>query len=449
LIHQPNRITYTRRTFDRALKALPVTQHQKIWQLYLKFANHAGGETCIRVWRRYLKVQPSHAEQYVTVLLNQKPPRTAEAARVLATIIEDQKFAATGKTLFQYWCQLCELICLHPDGISLPAEDHLVPNSELNAIASRPDCLNVESIMRAGISRWADQVGTLWHSLARWWVLRGELDRARDVYEESLTSVKTVKDFTTLFDAYAKMEEDILSHTMDRSSEAPDVNVLLDDIDIDLRLARFESLMDRRPFLLNDVLIRQNKHNVNHWMERTKLFQENDKIDNLVRCYATAVVAISPHKCDGKFQQLWVDYARVYEDSNDVGGANKIFEEAVKVSFRRVDDLAYVWCQWAEMELRAKRYKNALDILGRATSPRSGGMSIRYNDENISPQKRLFKCVKLWSFYVDLEESVGSYEGTKIAYDRILELKIATPQIIINYASFLEEQNYHEEVLFF
>lgn len=179
LMHQPNRITYTRRTFDRALKALPPTQHSNLWSLYLKFANLAGGETCIRVWRRYLKVQPSHAEQYVDKLLGQNPPRTAEAARVLATIIEDPKFASTGKTLFQYWVQLCDLICQHPDGISLPAEDHLVPNSEHNSAVSRPDCLNVESIMRAGISRWSDQVGTLWHSLAKWWVLRGELERAR------------------------------------------------------------------------------------------------------------------------------------------------------------------------------------------------------------------------------------------------------------------------------
>lgn len=30
-------------------------------------------------------------------------------------------------------------------------------------------------------------------------------------------------------------------------------------------------------------------------------------------------------------------------------------------------------------------------------------------------------------------------------YDRIIDLKIATPQIIINYGLFLEEQNYFEE----
>lgn len=49
-------ITKTRRAFDSALRALPVTQHGRIWDLYLQFAKAAGGETAIRIYRRYLKV---------------------------------------------------------------------------------------------------------------------------------------------------------------------------------------------------------------------------------------------------------------------------------------------------------------------------------------------------------------------------------------------------------
>ena len=43
------------------------------------------------------------------------------------------------------------------------------------------------------------------------------------------------------------------------------------------------------------------------------------------------------------------------------------------------------------------------------------------------------------------EESFGTFKTTKSVYDRILELKIATPQIIINYGLFLKENNYFEE----
>jgi pre-mRNA-splicing factor SYF1 len=44
-------------------------------------------------------------------------------------------------------------------------------------------------------------------------------------------------------------------------------------------------------------------------------------------------------------------------------------------------------------------------------------------------QARLFKSLKLWSFYVDLEESIGTVETTKKVYDKILELKIANAQV--------------------
>lgn len=53
-------------------------------------------------------------------------------------------------------------------------------------------------------------------------------------------------------------------------------------------------------------------------------------------------------------------------------------------------------------------------------------------------QLRLYKSLKLWSFYCDLEESLGDLASTRAVYERILELRIATPQIIINYAALLE-----------
>lgn len=63
----------------------------------------------------------------------------------------------------------------------------------------------------------------------------------------------------------------------------------------------------------------------------------------------------------------------------------------------------------------------------------------------LSVQTRLFKSLKLWSFYIDLEESLGTIDSAKAAYDKVLELKIANAQIIVNYAQFLEENKYFEE----
>ena len=51
-------VTRTRHAFDRALRALPITQHTRIWPKYLAFVNqYEIPETAVGVYRRYLKVR--------------------------------------------------------------------------------------------------------------------------------------------------------------------------------------------------------------------------------------------------------------------------------------------------------------------------------------------------------------------------------------------------------
>lgn len=61
------------------------------------------------------------------------------------------------------------------------------------------------------------------------------------------------------------------------------------------------------------------------------------------------------------------------------------------------------------------------------------------------PQRRLYRSLRLWSLYCDLEESLGTIESAKAVYEKILDLRIATPQIILNYAAFMTEHKYFEE----
>ncbi|KAI5996964.1 hypothetical protein EDD15DRAFT_2412554 [Pisolithus albus] len=70
--------------------------------------------------------------------------------------------------------------------------------------------------------------------------------------------------------------------------------------------------------------------------------------------------------------------------------------------WKTTEDLADIWCEWAEMELRHDHY------------------------------------------LCNLEESVGTVESAKVVYDKIMELKIASTQIIVNYATFLENEIMNE-----
>lgn len=74
-----------------------------------------------------------------------------------------------------------------------------------------------------------------------------------------------------------------------------------------------------------------------------------------------------------------------------------------------------------------------------------GFLFIGYHDGNLTVQKRIHKSLKLWMLYADLQESLGTFESCRSVYDRILELRIANPQVILNFGTFLEENNYYEQ----
>lgn len=81
-----------------------------------------------------------------------------------------------------------------------------------------------------------------------------------------------------------------------------------------------------------------------------------------------------------------------------------------------------------------RKYTEALKVMQRAkTIPVNWKKKqISFHDESLSVQARLFKSLKLWSFRVDLEESIGTVESTQKAYDSIFELKIANAQVRIS-----------------
>ena len=415
LINQ-SKITRTRKTFDRALCALPITQHTRLWPLYLKFImSYDIPETAVRVWRRYLKLCPEDSEDYINFLIS--IGHLEEAAKRYEWCVNTDSFSSKyGKSKHQLWSELCELLSKNPQDTGLK---------------------NAEAIIRHGLQRYKDQVGTLWNSLAQYYIISSLFERARDIYEEALRSVMTVRDFTQVFDSYAQYEELMLNNNMkDIENASPE-----QEIHFELKLARYEDLVERRPLLLNSVMLRQNPHNIIEWQKRVDLYVGKPKM--IVATYMEAVKTVDPKQATGKLENLWVNFAKFYEENNQISDARIIFQRATEVDYVRVEDLATIWCQWAEMELRHNNDDQALLLMKRATAPPSHKVS--YTDQSETVQKRLYKCLKLWSMYADLEESLGTFKSTKAVYDRIIDLKIATPQIIINYGMFLQDNNYFEE----
>jgi len=364
-----------------------------------------------------MKLQPENAEEFINYLTN--IGHLEEAAKRLADIINKEDFVSkAGKSKHQLWNELCELMSKNPDKIVV---------------------LKVEPIIRQGIKRYSDQVGQLWNSLADYYIRSGNFEKVRDIYEEAIQTVLTARDFSQVFDAYAQFEERMVNARMETITERG-----LDeetDLDLELRLTRYEDLLDRRPLLMNSVLLRQNPHNVHEWHKRVMLLEGKQR--EIINTYTEAVQTVDPKLASGKLSSLWIAFAKFYETHKQIDDARIIFDKGTKVEYKKVDELAAVWCEWVEMELRAGNNEEALKLLQRAVIP--PGRKVDYHDQTESVQDRLYKSIKLWSLYADLEEGFGTFKSCKAVYDRIIDLRIATPQIIINYGMFLDENNYFEE----
>lgn len=393
-------ITKTRRTFNKALESLPITQHSRIWPLFLDFIkkDHVPVETAVRIYKRYIQFQPEDAENFIDYLHIKN--RIDESATLLFDIINRSNFQSKrNKTKHQLWEELCDMICEYADQIQT---------------------IDAEAVLRDGIDRYRDQQGKLYNSLARYYIHLGMFSSARNVYDEAIHNVKTKKDFVEVWEAYTNFEEKYLEHLMEQNESSQSQLQ-----EIEMRQAMLEELITNNGLLLNRVALRQNPHNVREWQKRVQLCNEIENCEKAKEeTFIEALRKVDPKQALGKYEDLWIEYAIFYAELGDVDKARDTFERAIEAKYVKYEDLAKVWCAYIEYELRLNPDK-ALKLAKRATSS--------------------IKNLNLWLLYADLEDNLGNFQSTKAVYDRILDLRIATPQTILNYASFLEERQYYED----
>lgn len=141
-------------------------------------------ETSLRVHRRYLKYDPGHLEEFIEFLVESELWQEA-AERLHTALFYSIKGGGGGKTKYMLWLELSDLLTQNANEIFR---------------------LNVDAIIRGGISKFTCEVGRLWTSLADYYIRRNLLIKARDVFEEGMSQVMTVRDFSVIFDAYSQFE---------------------------------------------------------------------------------------------------------------------------------------------------------------------------------------------------------------------------------------------------
>jgi pre-mRNA-splicing factor SYF1 len=151
-------------------------------------------------------------------------------------------------------------------------------------------------VLKDGLEVYKDQAGRLWTGLATYWIKRGDFEKAGEIFEQGMTHVVTIRDFTQIFDAYAEFSETLISTLMEAISdpelEAEEVEET--ETELDKRMKDFEDLMDRRPFMVNEVLLRRNPNEVVEWEKRVALYGDDDeKVSALVSQYFPPLLTVT------------------------------------------------------------------------------------------------------------------------------------------------------------
>lgn len=425
LLQHLRRITQTRHVLDRALQVLPITQHKRIWEVYLQFSCDSGIQLLgVRTYQRYLQLEPSNIEDFVEYLVSIKNYRLASLQ--LVRILNEADKTPPKKSIHALWMQLCEIISLYPDQLE--------------------NSMNVEEILRSGMKRFTDEVGRLWCSLATYHIRLGMFESARNIYEEGIQTVLTVRDFSMIYDAYVQFLEAMTTAEMrlaDEEVEKPDSSDS-ERSQVDRLLQIYEQVADRRPLLLNSVLLRQNPHNVREWEKRVAFYAEKAPL-KAIQTYAEAVKTITPRKAKGKLHGLWIQFAYFYDQHGRLEDARTIFSKATEVAYRSDEELAAIYNAWVELELRHECFDEALELARSACTMVEDPKVVLRKRSTITAQHRLHTNVSIWKLRLDLEESLGDYKSTREAYEKAFELRIITAQMIINYAAYLEEHKYFED----
>jgi pre-mRNA-splicing factor SYF1 len=412
-------ITRFRRTVNLALQSLPITQHERIWDVVMnRFIYQTEFAvpllTSKTLYKRYIQLSPASRDDYIDFLIERED--FADAVIELLNVIHSED---DNSLHYMNYFKLVNIISKNSNKLS-------------NLVVSDVD---LPSIIRAGLSKFPDEIGNLWNHLADYYIRLGLFTKAIEIYEEALESVRAVVDFSVVFNSYQSFLDLLLKTKIEQGSP-----------DVEMELMRLELLLDRRSEILSQVLLRQNPNNVIEWVKRTKLVRIANFPDKVISTFETAIETIDPTSPNlvGKLSQIWIEYAKYFHEN--VETTRSVFQKAINYPFRHVDELANVWIEWILFEVRQFIQKGGdttslMEIAHRAINQYRGS-------PKATIQSQLFKSVKLWNLVLDLEESFSGESNPDLVraiYETMIELKVITPLLLLDYSRFEYRRNFFEK----
>jgi Tfp pilus assembly protein PilF len=282
---------------------------------------------------------------------------------------------------------------------------------------------------------------------------------------------------------------------LDQNSD-PNKNSTSHTDDMEMAILRAEYLIQRRALLLNAVKLRQNPNDCAAYLERCELFlnphhdhrsthlntkqpaseDEPQQVRPAITTLQEGLQRITnggtssnsnekgSTKAETTISDLVLRLVQIYEETlHDIDAARNVYQSVcvqrtMALGIVSADELAICWTKYIEFELKHEQYDTALSLSRQSISSNPSSKRNQRNNNGTLPTTstgsnstatvrslNLTKSLRLWDLLLDLEESLGTIQTTKDAYNRAIEIKAATVHHILNFASYLMEHQYYEE----
>lgn len=398
-----------RKTFNRALQFLPITQHDRIWECYLPIIRDLHSiESVDDAYRRFLKIHPEYIEDACEYFI--KENATKKAAYYLTRLLQDPKFKSlNNRTKYYWWTRIAEVISLDPT------------------------IENAEQILRDGCKDFVVETGRVWVLIAEHYARLGLFADSIQTFEDALNSTITSHDFALVFEG----ETSLLMSIAYQSEK------------FFIFYQKSNDLLNRRALLLNGTKLRHDKNNVENWIQRVTLFLDHeynyepktrkvlwDTLKDLTEqqgqlaVMEEAIETVEPRKAvNGKYCDLWTNLSKLVDQPFAV------LEAALVDDALLPGDIVGIYIYYAELELTEKHYESALLILHRAVDDR------RINGAAGSSN--------LWSLALDVEWSInGSLHPSLVRelFEKCIVSRSCSIEHFLAYTTFLEGQKRYDEM---
>ncbi|EAY10843.1 hypothetical protein TVAG_258450 [Trichomonas vaginalis G3] len=411
------KVTLLRKTFNRALQSLPITQHDKIWTEFLPIIKEIKCiPTVFDSYKRILKLHPEYIEEAASYFITNKAYK--EAAFFLKIILDNPNFKSVKeRPKYFYWSKMSDII----------AEDPTIEDSE--------------NLLKNGCDDFVVETGRVWTSIADHYSRLGLFADVLQIYEDALTQTRTAHDFSVVYTSATEFMKQVII-------KSPEWRELF--------MTKLNDLIDRHPILLNATILKAEPNNILAWINKAPLYQDlpyfyeptkyneiwdqiNDIFDedtkNEMFVLIEAIETVKPKFAfAGNVSDLWIALAKLSTNPKMVfdiilfDHENKENEKPALTN----EDCVRIYLFYCEYLIEEGKYENALDVARRSIDNRKISSTLGMS--------------RLWSLALDLEWSLSGSSSVRALFERCMNSPAVTQRHIICYANFLKSIDHIDDM---